>query len=107
MVFTGKTVQIQDEYPLDISLNLGESKVEKYRFKRPKIVVGNLVRNRYIEPYGNATIVNLETNEECVIDFKPRKDKSVDKVVAEVKDAAGNVVYRLQGNYNESVRLID
>ena len=109
MVFTGKTVQIQDEYPLDISLDLGEGKVEKYRFKRPKIVVGNLVLGeRYIEPYGEATIVNVETNEECVIDFLPRnKAKGEDKLTAEVKDVSGKVAYRLKGNYNDSVRLID
>ena len=74
------------------------------------MVVGNLVMGeRYIEPQGTATILSVNTGDECVITFKPRSmfSNSMHEIVAEIKDPVGNVVYTLEGNFTESIRLFD
>ena len=65
--------------------------------------MGNLVGNRTIEPYGKATIVNLETGEECVIDFKTRGKNN--DVSAEIKEASGSILHTMKGDYNSQIKL--
>ena len=51
MSFTGKSVQVQDQLPVQIEIQLEDGTKEIYTYTRPKIVVGNLViGERYIEP---------------------------------------------------------
>lgn len=110
MAFTGKAVQVQDKLPCEVVLHVDGQK-EVYRFKRPKMVVGNIViGERFIEPQGTATILNIGTGDECVITFKPRSfftGKNMHEIVAAIKDPTGNVAYTLEGNFTESISLFD
>ena len=66
---------------------------------------------RYIEPQGNGSIINSETGDTCVTEFKKRQwnTKADDKnyVTCTIKNKDGQLRYTVQGKYTEKLTCTD
>lgn len=74
------------------------------------MTVGNLIiGERYIEPTGSSLIVNQTTMETCTVQYKSRgwsKQNSCN-IVAEIKDASGELKILLKGQYTGKITATD
>mmetsp|Transcript_4398 Transcript_4398/g.7459 ORF Transcript_4398/g.7459 Transcript_4398/m.7459 type:complete len:267 (-) Transcript_4398:288-1088(-) len=109
--FTGKQVSVEDIYPTSLTLHprcLG-GKAERYLIYTPKLYIGNLVMGeRFIEPNGLVTIRNVDTGEECDMNFKPRSGgyfskQESESFEAQVKDKFGQRKYVVEGRYTDMI----
>lgn len=71
-----------------------------------------MIGERYVEPQGSCTVTNKSTGDISYINFKARtgwtpKEEDIRFVSAIIKNAAGTEVYRLEGKYSESIKLIN
>ena len=109
--FTGKQVQIEDIFPIELDLfpeSLNGQK-ESYVIQTPKLVIGNLmIGERFIEPYDTVTIKNQTSGEYCEMTFKQRsggwrKEVQAEMVSAKVFDKNGSELFQIERRYTDKL----
>lgn len=113
--FQGKNCVVTDNDHMYLtlfptSLAGSEKKSERYIISQPKMMVGNVIIGEiYLEPFGSSTVVNHDTGESAEFEFRARKwnSKNHHFTTCTIKDSNGVEKYRIEGNYYESMHLIN
>jgi len=94
-------------YPKTTSSVTGEERVsEHYSWKKVTTnVSGFILGSPTIDHYGDMTVVNHRTGEQCILTFKPRgwRGKDAYEISGKVLDASGRAVYDIAGRWNSQL----
>jgi len=95
------------KYPTPIGTAYQGSKViEHYSWKKVTTnVSGFIVGSPTIDHYGDMTIKNHRTGDQCVLTFKPRgwRGKDAFEISGYVNDSRGNIRYEIAGRWNSQL----
>ncbi|KAF7966171.1 hypothetical protein HWV62_39744, partial [Athelia sp. TMB] len=96
------------DYPKSTNkIAAAEGKVdEHYSWKKVTTnVSGFILGSPTIDHYGEMTITNHRTDDQCVLTFKPRgwRGKDAFEISGYVRDAQGNVTYEIAGRWNKQL----
>jgi hypothetical protein len=80
--------------------------IEHYSWKKVTTnVSGFILGSPTIDHYGEMTITNHRTKDQCVLTFKPRgwRGRDAFEISGYVQDAEGNVTYEIAGRWNKQL----
>ena len=93
-----------------LKLTLKDGSKEFYSSNIPLTSVHNLIIGTpYIDLFGKVNTINHTTGELCDFEYKQRgwRNKNAFITSGIVKDKDGNIAYKVEGKWNESLKVID
>ncbi|KAH7907177.1 Oxysterol-binding protein-domain-containing protein [Hygrophoropsis aurantiaca] len=96
----------EHQYPKATSPGIRDAVVEHYSWKKVTTnVSGFILGSPTIDHYGEMTVTNHRTGDQCILTFKPRgwRGKDAFEISGGVRDASGKLTHEIAGRWNSQL----